>query len=224
MRFFLETFYYLHKELFINLIKNQLKSKSFYILILVLICSKSIFYSQDLKNEMFTNRNTIDNNFVGDEKTEKLFDPKSKDSIIIIAKAENNSLFSIYVKNNKYKTLKLIPEDNSLYIIQEALNQKKEWKPIEFWGYSTCGNSYENKIIFEPKSILHLTTMKYSGGFKTKIRFRLLLENKIYFSNELPSTINLSKFEKSTWFNQLSRMYKPTSEASVEDLMFLKIR
>lgn len=171
---------------------------------------------------MFTNRNSIDNKFVVDKRTENFFDSKSQDLIRIFAAVKNDSVFSLYIKNNQDQTLKLIPEDNSLYIIQEALNQKNEWNPIEFWGYSTCGNSYENTIIFEPQSILHVTTMKYSGSFKTKIRFRLLLQNKIYFSNEIPSTVNLSKFEKSRWFFQYSKMYKIFTELNIEDLIFLR--
>ena len=171
---------------------------------------------------MFFNRNTIDNNFKPDIKTEHLFDPKSKDKIKIVIEVANDSIFSIFIKNNQDIIVKLVPQDNSLYLIQEALDKKNQWKPVEFWSYSTCGNSYDNKINFEPNAILHLTTEKYSGNFKTKIRFRLLIDNQIYFSNELPSSLNITKFEKSKQFFQLSKMYKILTELNVEDLMFLR--
>ena len=199
-----------------------MKIRNLNIILFLLICSQNFLYSQDLKNEMFINRNKIDNKFVSDKKTENLFNSKSEDKIQVIAEIANDSIFSIYVKNNQNTIITLIPEDNSLYIIQEAMNEKNQWEPIEFWGYSTCGNSYDNKIEFKPNDVLHLTSEKYSGNFKTKIRFRLLLDNKVYYSNVLNSKLNISKFEKSKWFMELSKNYRNKTNLEIENLMFLR--
>lgn len=197
-----------------------MKVKNYQIFTLLLICLQTFFYSQNLKNEMFLNQNRIDNKF--NEEVNSKFITNLTDSILVFAETKNDSIFSIYIKNNEKKSLKIFPQDNSLYLIQEALNEKNEWKPIEFWGYSTCGNSYDKTINLEPQKIIHLTTDRYSGNFKTRIRFRLLLDKMNYFSNEIPSTINKSKFEKSKWFLEFSKLFTKISGENVEKQMFLK--
>ncbi|CDN76565.1 hypothetical protein [Elizabethkingia anophelis] len=178
---------------------------------------------QDLENEMFINRNSIDNKFVQNSNTEKLFLNKNKDEIQVILKPENDSVFSVFIRNNMNKILDVNPQDNSLYIIQEALDQNKNWKPIEFWGYSTCGNSYDNYIKFKPKEIIHLTTEKYKGKYKTQVRIKLLMNKKKYYSNPINSEINISKFDKSKWFTELSGLIKGKTEKEIENIYFLDV-
>ena len=119
------------------------------IIFLFIFCSyNSILFSQDLNNEMFLNRNSINKNFKSNPDVEKIFQKIRKDSIQIFLKIENDSTHSVYIKNNLNKILKIIPQDNSLYLIQEAIDKNGKWNPIEFWGFSHCGNSYENLIEF----------------------------------------------------------------------------
>lgn len=178
-------------------------------------------HAQNLEKEMFINRNSINNKFVTNSDIEQLFINKNKDEIQVVLKTKNDSVFSVYIKNNMNKTLKLVPQDNSLYIIQEALDQNKKWKPIEFFGYSTCGNSYERFIDFKENEILHLTTDKYHGAFKTQVRIKLLMNTKVYYSNSTYSSINKSKFEKSNWFLELARNQKNKTEMEIDNHFFL---
>ena len=121
------------------------------------------------------------------------------------------------------KSIKIIPQDNSLYLIQEAIDKNGKWNPIEFWGFSHCGNSYENHIEFKPKQIPKLKTDKYSGDYKTKSRIKIQLNNKIYYSNPINSYINYSKFEKSKWYSEIQKMYYSNkSEIEAENILFLK--
>lgn len=186
------------------------------------IVLSSVIYSQNIQTELFLNENQIEESFKSDSRIEKLFSQNSKDSILVVTEIKNDSLFSIYVKNNGQKDVLLIPQDNQLQIIQEALGQDKKWKPIEFWVNSDCGMSYLKKIDVKQGEIISSNSKKYKGKFKTKIRFKLLIDKKIYYSNSIVASINESKFEKSIWYNQFKEMYYPDkSEKEVDNILFL---
>ncbi|MDF2834124.1 hypothetical protein [Chryseobacterium indoltheticum] len=179
-------------------------------------------YSQNIQTELFLNENQINELFKSDSRIEKLFIKNSKDSILVFAEIKNDSVFSIYVKNNRQKDLQFIPQDNKLTLIQEALTQDKDWKPIEFWVNSDCGVSYLKKFNLKSGAVIALNSKKYNGNFKTKIRFKLLINSKVYYSNSVKASINKSKFEKSVWYNQIKEIYYPTkSEKEAENILFL---
>lgn len=179
-------------------------------------------YSQNIQTEFFVNENQIEESFKSNSRIEKLFTQNSKDSILVVTEIKNDSLFSIYVKNNGQKDVLLIPQNNKLTLIQEALNQDKKWKPIEFWVNSDCGMSYLKKINIKSEEIICLSSKKYLGNFKTKVRFKLLIDKKVYYSNSITASINKSKFEKSAWYNRFKEIYYPDkSEKEVEDIFFL---
>ena len=137
------------------------------------ILLSSVIYSQNIQTEFFVNENQIEGSFKSNSRIEKLFTQNSKDPILVVAEIKNDSLFSIYVKNNGQKDIQLIPQDNKLTLIQEAFTQDKKWKPIEFWVNSDCGMSYLKKINVRSGEIIGVRSKKYKGNFKTKIRFKL---------------------------------------------------
>lgn len=194
--------------------------KKLYTLFSILL--SSVIYSQNIQTEFFVNENQIEGSFKSDSRIEKLFTQNSKDSILVVTEIKNDSLFSIYVKNNGQKDIQLIPQDNKLTLIQEARTPYKKWKPIEFWVNSDCGMSYLKKINVRSGEIISLNSKKYKGNFKTKIRFKLLIDKKVYYSNSITASINKSKFEKSAWYNRFKEMYYPDkSEKEVENILFL---
>ncbi|MGO4708204.1 hypothetical protein AB4Y90_03605 [Chryseobacterium sp. 2TAF14] len=189
---------------------------------LVLILFFFNIYSQNIETELFVNENQINESFKADSRIEKLFKRNNKDSVLVIAEVKNDSVFSIYLKNNNLKDLQLIPQDNKLRVIQEALTPDKKWKPIEFWINSDCGVSYLKKINLKHGEIISLNSKKYNGNFKTKIRFKLQINKKNYYSNSVTASINQSKFEKSVWYKRFIEMYYPDkSEIEVEKILFL---
>lgn len=203
----------------VKLTDSQIMKKLFTLFSIVLF---SVIYSQNIQAELFLNENQIGESFKSDSRIEKLFTQNSKDSILVIAEIKNNSLFSIYMKNNGQKNVQLIPQDNKLTLIQEAFAQDNKWKPIEFWINSDCGMSYLKKINVRSGKIIGVSSKKYKGNFKTKIRFKLLIDNKVYYSNSITASINKSKFEKSIWYNRFKEMYYPDkSEKEVENIFFL---
>lgn len=200
-----------------------MKTKSLTLIILLFFCFTgfgSQVFSQDLQNEMFINQNTIINEPVVNDKINENFEKITKsENMNVFIEQKDEEKFSIFIKNSSNENLVLVPQDNSLYLIQEAIDKKGNWKPIEFWGFSTCGNSYERKINFNSNQIIELDSPKYKGDFSTKIRFKFRLNNQVYYSNSLPSTINISKFQRSKWFIEFIEMFKMFPET--EDWVFL---
>ena len=146
-------------------------------------------------DKMKYNQNSIDQNFIQTEKAFSTFNNKTDDAkILIIAEVENDSIFSIYVKNNQNTILNLSVQDSHLYLIQEAKDINGNWKPIEYWRFSTCGNSYGSEKI-DSEKVIKTESRKYSGNFKTEIRFKLLEDNEVFYSNSLICNINSSLFK-----------------------------
>ena len=99
--------------------------------------------------------------------------------------------------------------DSHLYIVQEALNDKGEWKAIERIPHGTgprdCGVGFHS-ISLKPGEYWNLVGPRYAGSFKTKLRFRLdrgKNDGKIpkpggemIYSNEFEGTINPEQFDR----------------------------
>ncbi|MCB0396992.1 MAG: hypothetical protein KDD36_10080 [Flavobacteriales bacterium] len=106
--------------------------------------------------------------------------------------------FPIYIANlsNIYAaTLKI--QDGSMIMSVEAVDEHGEWKPIEYWSHSWCGNSYYEHII-PPRHFLMTRGIKCSGDFETKCRLKLINTNATLYSNEFIMLINKTQFENPT--------------------------
>ncbi|WDF45443.1 hypothetical protein PQ459_11100 [Chryseobacterium sp. KACC 21268] len=202
-----------------------MKTKSLTLVILLIfgvVGVGSKVFSQDLQNEMYFNQNRIINESVLNDSINSKFVKSSKlENVNIFIEQKDKDKFSIFVKNSSSENLVLVPQDYSLYLIQEAIDKKGKWKPIEFWGFSTCGNSYDRKIKFNPNQIIELDSPKYKGDFSTKIRFKLRLNNQVYYSNSIPSTINISKFQKSKWYNEYLEIFQMSPKSEIEDWLYI---
>lgn len=112
----------------------------------------------------------------------------------------------VILLNNTKDTLDLHIQDGSVKMIQEAQNTKGEWVPIEYWLNSTCGNSYGHAYLY-PNHYLETGAFRYTGTYKTKLRFKLLysttynpetkqiLKNYIY-SEPFDGSVNYSQLGK----------------------------
>ncbi len=148
--------------------------------------------------EMTNNENYIDSEF---EPNDKILDEikqfsETNNKLTLYMKKEKDSYFSVYLLNNTKDTLQISLQDNHLQIIQEAKDKNGEWKPIEYWRYSTCGNSYFSDKL-EPNGIIKTSSKSYKGTFKTEIRYKLLQNGKNYYSNSLICKIDISQFDLS---------------------------
>lgn len=153
------------------------------------------FLTMGQEKTMAINRNSIDYEFKASEKLNTAFDNlDSREEISIIAKKWNDTLASIYIRNNTKDTLGLSLQDSEVFLIQEAKNPNGEWKPVEFWRFAWCGNSYIGRNL-TPGEIIKTESTFHKGKFNTQIRFKVLNNNKVYFSNALAGTVELFQFE-----------------------------
>lgn len=172
------------------------------------------------------NKNQSDFEFIATEELKKEFNLKedSKSRIQIIAKITNDTIISIFLKNNTKDSVSLSKQDWHLYLIQEAKNENGKWKPIEYWNYSWCGNSYLSEKI-ESQKILKTETEKYNGTFETEIRFKFLIDNVIFYSNTLKTKIDLTQFvipEKFTEHSTYENVVRVSNKKLAEKILFLE--
>lgn len=103
--------------------------------------------------------------------------------------------YPVMIENISDSTWKIGTQEGWIFMIQEAMNERGEWKPIEYIDYrSVCGNSFWFEKL-PPKHYLISKIYRYDGELKTKLRVRFVTENQIFVSNEFTGNVNPSQFE-----------------------------
>ena len=113
-------------------------------------------------------------------------------------------------------------QDWSYICLLQGLTKGGQWFPIQYWRFSTCGNSYYDKH-FPPKTAnSFITTIPNKGDYETKLRFKLLGIDKFYYSNEFTGKINYCDFvEDSTNYND--RRSKPEPHYKLDSIVHLSM-
>ncbi|WP_420552843.1 hypothetical protein [Tenacibaculum aiptasiae] len=101
--------------------------------------------------------------------------------------------YPIFIRNKSKDTIKIEHQDGAIILIQEAKNKQGNWKPIEKWLYSFCGNSYGDYYLGK-NDILVIKKAHYQGSFKTDIRLKIKTNNKIIYSKPFKGSINPEQF------------------------------
>ncbi len=131
-------------------------------------------------------------------KTQKLIDSLGY-AIRRQAWEENKSFvrgFPVYIVNKSKHSVRVEEQDGRLMIIQEALDKSGQWKPIEFWQFSGCGNSYGG-VALRPEYYIMTKVYKYKGDFETKLRLKMLNDTVVYYSQPFIGSINLTQMDTS---------------------------
>lgn len=112
--------------------------------------------------------------------------------------------FTVEIRNFSNDTLMFTGQDGSIMMIQEAIDPNGNWKPIEYWQSSFCGNS-AMIVFFPPSSKMEFSAFRYEGDFKTSLRFKLLVRNqdknytrfrtKTFYSQPFKGSVYYSQFE-----------------------------
>ncbi len=102
----------------------------------------------------------------------------------------------VYNSSSQYVEVQMPLQGDDLYFIIEALDQSKNWKPIEYWDQPgfLCGTGHEDYVL-KPKHFIVSAVKKYNGDYKTKMRIKLKSFDKTYYSNEFSGTMNLNQFD-----------------------------
>jgi hypothetical protein len=159
-------------------------------ILILLLCQ----IAQAQQSEMSVNKNQYNSDFTASSKLKEQFRilGKSNNEFKLILKSNDSENISVFVQNNTTEIISLLHQDNQIYILQEAMDKNGLWKPIEYWESSDCGNSF-GQINIESKGIIETKSTKYQGSFKTKIRFKLSTDEKLFYSNTLDGSINPNK-------------------------------
>ncbi len=111
-----------------------------------------------------------------------------------IGLTEKGNYNFVYWINTTSKAVSFPCEDGQPKLIQEAMDDKGIWKPIEYWQLSTCGFSHMTCTI-EPNHYSWATIIKYKGDFQTKLRVKYKIGDEIKYSPTFNGSINLTQFE-----------------------------
>lgn len=102
--------------------------------------------------------------------------------------------FPIYLANtsgSNYAEVEV--QDGSLMMIVEAKDPHGDWKAIEYWSNSWCGNSYFT-FMLPPNNMMMTRGIKCSGDFFTTCRLKLNNSGDSLYSNEFRMSINETQF------------------------------
>lgn len=145
-----------------------------------------------------------DNSFVklqGGESIKEIYESKT----VFLSKYYKPSTklveaYPVLIENITDSVANIETQEGWIYMIQEAMDEKGKWRPIEYIDYrAVCGNSYGNSKIL-PNEYLISKIYKYSGDFQTKLRVRFASHKEVYYSNEFYGRINCSQFELPEYF------------------------
>lgn len=120
------------------------------------------------------------------------------------AGAQTDNLDKFQIINVSNKDITFRTQDGSLLMVQEAKNEQGEWQPIEYWQWDWgMKNVIFETISLEPNKNINFVAPKYTGTFKTKMRFKLKVsetnDNKdFYYSDNFEISINPSQFKLNT--------------------------
>ncbi|TAG04860.1 MAG: hypothetical protein EAZ44_04385 [Cytophagia bacterium] len=118
--------------------------------------------------------------------------------------SQTNTLDKFQVINVSDKKINLRTQDGSLLMVQEAKNTQGEWQAIEYWQWDWgMKEPIFETISLLPQKNLNFVAPKYSGSFKTKMRFKLKStetndNQEFYYSDTFEMSVNPSQFNLNT--------------------------
>lgn len=115
----------------------------------------------------------------------------------------------VFITNLAIDTVFLAHQDGCIFMIQEAKDENGLWKPIEYWRYNKCLESY-GVVALLPSNLLLVKIIRYTGSFETSLRVKLRNGEHVYYSNTFKGTINKKQFDLPTDFSDklyLDRMF-----------------
>jgi len=84
--------------------------------------------------------------------------------------------------------------DSKLKMKLEARSDAGQWLPLEFESFSFCGNSF-HRVFLPARHYWQLVVPRYSGSFRTQLRFSLQSANEPIYSNEFSGSIDPGQFQ-----------------------------
>lgn len=106
----------------------------------------------------------------------------------------NQKQQQVWLINNLKDTISIQMQDWSFICVLQAKTKTGRWFPVQYWRFSTCGNSYFIKDFPPMTANSFITSLPKHGDFKTKLRYKLLGAEKFYYSNEFDGRVDYCDF------------------------------
>jgi len=105
--------------------------------------------------------------------------------------------FRLLLINGTNSEVTFSASDSRLSIIQEALDARGRWRPIEYLPESWCGNS-DHSVLLPARHYFEFAVPSYTGKQQTRLRFALqpAQGQAPIYSNEFQGSINPRQFSK----------------------------
>lgn len=120
----------------------------------------------------------------------------------------------VFIYNQSDNNRVIVPSviNGELYLIVEALDKNNQWKPIEYNKVPRriCISDFEYYQL-KPKHVMVSSILKYSGDYKTKMRVKVLNDQKLYYSNPFNGSINYSQFDTIQAVNDMNTWFSDTT-------------
>ncbi|WP_062616437.1 hypothetical protein [Flammeovirga sp. SJP92] len=123
------------------------------------------------------------------------------------------------IQNLSQEEIGIKQQDNQVFLIQEAKNEDGEWKNIEYFDYSKCGNSYWITALPAHQMML-VQIPKYAGNFDTFLRVKLKVNNQLFYSDSIQCTIQKSQFDLSPQSSDYRRLRRKFTAPKVDSLIY----
>jgi hypothetical protein len=105
----------------------------------------------------------------------------------------------LFIFNQSTTSNSIELQDDNLIAVQEALDSSNQWRPIQIWSWSWCGNSFEN-IVLKPKHFAIAKIPCYGGNYFTSLRVKIHAGHKIILSNVYRDWIDYNQFTLPDYF------------------------
>ena len=120
----------------------------------------------------------------------------------------------VFIYNQSDNNRVIVPSviNGELYLIVEALDKNNQWKPIEYNKVPRriCISDFQYYLL-KPKHVMVSSILKYSGEYKTKMRVKVLNDQKLYYSNPFNGSINYSQFDTIQPVNDMNTWFSDTT-------------
>lgn len=137
-----------------------------------------------------------------------------------IHRKNNQNRNQILMINQSPDTVSLQMQDGSYICVLQALNRRGKWHPIQYWRFSTCGNSYYIKHLPPGTVNRFLAEVPNRGDFQTKLRFKLLGADRFYYSNEFDGRIDYCEFVQNKE-DYLNNIWNPDPDYKLDTFIYL---
>jgi len=179
------------KNQFSIIVNPELRPKNF-------VSSTEKYYLSQTNNIDTSIFSLIDKNWKTLSKSEKLMQMRKK-QVEYKLNAQNIHLHNngggdkqlIYMVNNTPQDIAMQMQDGSFMGILEAHINETEWRAVQYWQFSWCGNSYMLKHI-APGTWVQFIAPAPTGNYRARLRYKILSNKQFYYSNEFDGNITYS--------------------------------